>query len=109
MNIQDYKFNVGDKVITTDGRTGFITSVCMCDKCEERGFLEPFWKDDDEYYDHCISIFTAQNGFVGFYQIGKYKFNDFDKGQVLWEIAHYEKELKRLKKQLQVIEDVERI
>ena len=109
MNIQDYKFNVGDKVITTDGRTGFITTICMCDQCEERGFLEPFWIDDDDCYEHCISIYQAQQGFVNFYQIGKYKFHDFDKGLILWQIANYEKELKKLKKQLKVIEDVERI
>lgn len=107
MNIKDYEFNIGDIVITTEGKIGKITNICTCDRCEERGFYEPFWVDEDDDYEHCISIFAAQHSFIGFYQIGKYKFNDFDKGEVLREMASYEKELKRLRKQLKVIEELE--
>ena len=42
MNIKDYKFNVGDEVITTDGQHGKIVEICNCESCRSRGFLEPF-------------------------------------------------------------------
>ena len=107
MNIKDYEFNIGDLVITIEGVKGKITSICTCDRCEERGFYEPFWAGEDDDYERCISKFTAETGFNGFYQIGKYRFNDFDKSEVLREMAYYEDELKRLKRQLKVIEDTE--
>lgn len=103
MDIKDYKFNVGDKVITTEGVTGKITSICTCEDCTERGFFEPFWVGSDGGV-HCISIYDAKCKFPGYYQIGEYRFHDFDKGEVLLEMGHHEKELMRLKKQLQVIE-----
>lgn len=106
MNIKDYKFNVGDKVITTDGVVGKITSICTCSQCEERGFYEPTWENEygDEYY---ITINDAIFGFNTYYQIGEYHFNGLDKDEVLYDMAFYERELKKLKKQLKVIEELE--
>ncbi len=75
--------------------------------CQERGFYEPFWSTGDDNFDKCISIFTAQHGFIGFYKIGKYRFNDFDKAEVLQSMASYERELRQLRKQLKVIEELE--
>ena len=107
MNIKDYEFHIGDEVITTEGIKGKITSICTCDRCQERGFYEPFWTCEDDKWEHCIDKFTAECGFNGYYKIGKYRFNDFDKGEVLREMASYEDGLKRLRKQLKVIEELE--
>lgn len=107
MNIKDYKFHIGDEVITTEGVRGKITNICTCSLCEKRGFYEPFWKDENDKWEHCISIYDAESGFRSFYKIGKYRFNDFDKGEVLREMASYEDSLKRLRKQLRIIEELE--
>ena len=103
MNIKDYKFNVGDDVITIDGIKGKIVDICTCEQCEERGFHEPIWTSEDHGEDY-ITICDAQNGFNKYYQIGKYHFNDFDKDEVLWEIDYCNRKLKILEKQLKVIE-----
>lgn len=109
MNIKDYEFYVEDEVITTEGIRGKITSICTCDRCQERGFYELFWKDENEKYgyEHCISIYDAKSGFSSFYKIGKYRFSEFDKGEVLREMANYEDRLKQLRKQLKLIEELE--
>jgi hypothetical protein len=107
MDIKDYQFAVGDEVITTEGVKGKITSVCRCERCEERGFYEPFWTVDGSDYDHCIDIYDAKSGFSGFYKIGKYRFRDFNKDEVLREMASYEDGLKQLRKQLRLIEEYE--
>lgn len=106
MNIKDYKFEVGDKVITTEGETGKITHICTCDNCNSRGFHELFWVNDYNTED-CITKYQAETGFNGFYQIGSYRFNDFDKDEVLRDMAYHEEELKRLKKQLKLIEELD--
>lgn len=108
MDIKDYKFHIGDEVITTEGEKGRIVDICNCEYCQERGFFEPTWIDENNDYYHCITKITAEKGFRGYYKIGKYKFNnDFDKGAVLREIASYEDELRGLKKQLKTIEKLE--
>lgn len=107
MNIKDYEFHIGDEVITTEGVRGEITNICTCSSCEERGFYEPIWRDENDKREHYISIYDAKSGFSGFYKIGKYYFNDLNKGEVLREMASYEDELKRLRKQLRIIEELE--
>lgn len=107
MNIKDYDFNVGDEVITIEGARGKITAVCDCSSCQERGFYEPFWKDENDRWERCISIWDAKCGFNAYYKIGKYRFNDFDKSEVLRDMASCESELRRLKKQLKTIEELE--
>lgn len=109
MKISDYKFEIGDEVITVEGVKGKIVDICHCSACESRGFPEPVWvKDDDKsetrYY---IAITNARIGFLDFYKIGKYRFNDFEKGEVLREMAYHEDMLKKLRQQLRVIEAVE--
>lgn len=108
MNIQDYEFNIGDEVITSEGEKGAITRICTCSSCERRGFYEPFWADENDCWEHCISIYDAESGFSNFYKIGKYKFNNiFDKAEVLRTIECHEEELKKLRNQLKVIEELE--
>ena len=110
MNFSDYKFEVGDKVITIFGETGKICGFCTCDRCAERGYFEPMWvRDDGPYteYTEYISVYQAENGFNNFYRIGKYRFNDFDKDLLTDRITSYEEVLTRLKKQLANIEEIE--
>lgn len=107
MKLSDYKFNIGDEVITTDGIKGKIVGICTCGECEKRGFYEPIWRSEDAGYDKYITCWTAESGFAGFYSIGDYRFNEFDKGDVLREMADYEDTLKQLRKQLKVIEEIE--
>lgn len=110
MDIKDYKFNVGDRVITTEGETGRITCICTCDNCKSRGFYEVFWiRDNDvsDAWDEDITIYQAKNGFKGYYQIGEYRFNNLDKEKVIRDINNCEDKLKRLRKQLRVIEELE--
>lgn len=107
MNIKDYKFNVGDEVITTDGRHGKIVEICNCESCRSRGFLEPFWQPFDGGTEVCISIGVADADFDGYYRIGKYRFNEFDKTGVLRRISNCESELNELNAQLMFIEQQE--
>ena len=99
-----YKFKPGDEVVTTEGVKGKIIDICDCQNCFDRGFFEPRWIDEagNEQY---IDLYQALNGFPSYHKIGDYIFNDFDKGEVLAEMASYERELKRLRKQLKVIEE----
>lgn len=107
MNIKDYEFHEGDEIITTEGVKGKITRICTCKSCGIRGFYEPFWTSEDNDYEHCIAKYIAEMNFSGFYKIGKYRFNDFDKGEVLRDMASCEDRLKQLRKQLRIIEELE--
>ena len=107
MDIKDYEFHVGDEVITAEGVIGKITNICTCDRCERRGFYEPFWSTKNDKWEHCIHKYVAENGFRGFYKIGKYHFDDFDKGEVLRNMGYHEDQLKKLRNQLKVIEEYE--
>lgn len=110
MNISDYVFNVGDEVITIDGERGYISSICDCERCKERGFFEPVWLDEDG--DPCdITNVEAEGGFSSYYKIGNYRFNPFNKdGEygVKSQIASVEGWLARLKKRLALIEELEK-
>lgn len=107
MNPKDYEFHVGDEVITTEGVRGKITKICTCENCTQRGFYEPVWEEDERDREHYISIYDAEFGFSLFYKIGKYRFSDFDRAEVLREMTYCEDELKRLRKQLRVMEEME--
>lgn len=107
MNISDYVFNVGDEVITSEGIRGEIINVCDCDNCKERGFYEPVYRDeeDDEMW---ISDYEARRGFNHFYRIGKYTFGNLHKEPVKSKIAYLEERLIQLRKQLALIEELEK-
>lgn len=107
MNAKDYEFHIGDKVITTDGVVGEIADICRCENCEKRGFYEPIWVRYGADRDY-ITKWEAEHGFPGFYAVGKYRFNNFDKSQILADIKKHELELKRLQGQLSDIEFYER-
>ena len=39
--ITDIQFHEGDYVENSDGKIGYISSICHCDECKKRGFFEP--------------------------------------------------------------------
>lgn len=109
MKPSDYEFAIGDKVVTIYGEVGHIIDICKCRKCVERGFYEPTWKIDDSGDVDWITINNAERGFDDFYQIGKYRFgHTFNKSVVRAMIIEKEVELRRLKRQLQVTEELEK-
>lgn len=113
MEIKDYKFKVGDEVITIKGVRGFIDRICECSECQRRGFYEPVWSYHEgnelsgEWYEDYISATDAILGFPGYYKIGEYRFHDFDKAYILSQMASHEKEYQRLRKQFKLIEELE--
>ena len=107
MNVKNYHFEIGDEVITTRGEIGKIIDICKCEECTKRGFFEPIWVKDGNEYQKYIDIYDAKDNFSRFYKIGKYRFNDFDKAEVLESIDICESELKQLRKQLKLIEELE--
>ena len=107
IDIKDYEFHVGDEVITADGITGKIAGVCSCDRCIDRGYKEPYWVDEDGEYFY-ITNYTFANNFLDYYKIGEYIFNNIDKTSVLNGIAKCTKELSHYKKQLKVIEELQK-
>lgn len=107
MDVNDYKFDIGDEVITVDGRRGKIVDICDCTECRKRGFSEPVWQPFDSEIEEYIPIGTAKNNFSGYHRIGKYRFNDLDKAGVLLRIDSCESELLQLREQLIFIEGQE--
>lgn len=109
MKPSDYEFAVGDKVVTIYGVVGHVIDICRCDRCLERGFRELTWKIDDSGDVDWITIYDAERDFDDFYQIGKYRFgHGFDKTVLRLMIKEKETELANLKKQLEVMEELEK-
>lgn len=107
MNISDYKFELGDEVITISGKRGTIVRVCDCEMCAARGFYEPVYLLDGENHEDYISNLQAKLGFLSFYKIGKYYFNEFDRDDVSSELKWCEKQAEILKKRLAFMDKVE--
>lgn len=106
MNVSDYKFNIGDEVITTEGERGKIVYICECNQCKERAFCEPIWVKDDSNEEEYITNYAAQTGFKGFYKIGPYRFSEFQEKLLEIEIQDYEQEITKRRKQLAVIKEI---
>ena len=92
-----YTFKVGDKVITDDGRTGTIISICDCDRCKKRGFYEPE-VDFGDYTDY-IMISDKEDGFKSYYQIGDRVFGNLDEEPVIKELEEIGERYNKLIKQ----------
>ena len=105
VKLGEYEFCLGDTVITTDGIVGKIIGFCHCDECRKRGFLEPFWEDEES--DQFITKFDAETGLIGFHRIGKYPLYPFDKGWIEGEIEKLNAELVRFRGQLATINAIE--
>ena len=99
-------FKVGDKVITADGRTGVIESICDCNSCKERGFYEPTVKmtiGGDQIY---ITHNAKNNGFISFYQIGNQVFGNIDEeaeGRIRRQIVDLRHQLCEYESQLNML------
>lgn len=103
-----YTFKVGDKVITDDGRTGTITSICDCERCKKRGFYEPDVEMDFGVGRIWITDTDKENGFANFYQIGDQVFGNVDAEaserirkrivELHHEVIEYKAQLKMMKK-----------
>ena len=91
-------FKSGDKVITADGRTGTITSICKCDSCAKRGFYEPTIKMDDGSTEY-IMISDKEDGFKSYYQIGDGVFGNLDEESVIKELEEIGERYNKLIKQ----------
>lgn len=98
--LMEYDFKVGDVVIKDTGEVGIIESICDCDRCKARGFYEPRAKvtdSDDMIY---ITDTDKRNGFISFYQIGKYRFGNIDKESVERSIEYEKENIKEAHKRL---------
>ena len=100
-------FKVGDKVITSDGRTGTIESICNCDSCKRRGFYEPT-VDFGDYTDY-IMISDKEDGFKSYYQIGNHIFGNLDEESVSKELDECNKRKLQLYYQLGTIQELKMI
>ena len=96
-------FKVGDIVVTSDGRTGAIRSICYCDRCKERGFYEPKVEMDDGNTEY-IMISDKDDGFKSYYKIGDRVFGNLDDESVNKEIKECQKKLMQLYDQRYIIE-----
>lgn len=102
ISLIEYDFKVGDVVITDTGAVGVIEDICDCDRCKARGFYEPKVKvangADDTIW---ITNTDKENGFISFYQIGKYKFGNIDResveNSIKWANDSVKESIKRLK------------
>ena len=101
-------FKVGDNVVTSDGRTGVITSICNCDRCKKRGFYEPTAKMDDGNIEY-IMISDKDDGFKSYYKIGDKVFGNLDEEPVNKEIKECQKKLMQLYDQRYRIEKLKQL
>lgn len=104
-----YTFNVGDKVIASDGRTGTIVEICTCDRCKKRGFYEPKVQMDIGVAQIWITDTDKENGFRSFYQIGNRVFGNIDNEAseyILQRIEELEYELTEYEEQLEVVREL---
>ena len=109
-------FKVGDVVITDDGKTGVIKSLCTCERCKQRGFYEPKVAVDNDapFY---ISHVDRDEGFANFYRIGNRVFGNIDRSapsgiEEFISISKKKKkrlkaDIRRYKKQLKTIKTLE--
>lgn len=76
-NITDIQFHEGDFVESSDGKIGYISSICHCDECKKRGFFEPTITYSDGTTDY-ISNYSVKSVPFDYKQIGTQKFSTED-------------------------------
>lgn len=103
--LMEYDFKVGDEVITSRGQVGTIRSICYCDRCKARGFYEPKVEVTDGDDTIWITDTDKNNGFISFYQIGKYKFGNIDKESVERSIECENNNIKEARQRLKGYEN----
>ena len=96
-NTTDIQFHEGDFVESSDGKIGYISSICHCDKCKKRGFFEPTITYSDGTTDY-ISNYSVKTVSSDYKQIGTQKFSTED--ELRNRITTLEKENKKLKEEV---------
>lgn len=92
--ITDIQFHEGDYVENSNGKIGYISSICHCDECKKRGFFEPTITYSDGTTDY-ISNYSVETVSSDYKQIGTQKFSTED--ELRNRITALEKENKELK------------
>ena len=96
-NTTDIQFHEGDYVENSNGKIGYISSICHCDKCKKRGFFEPTITYSDGTTDY-ISNYSVKTVSSDYKQIGTQKFSTED--ELRNRITTLEKENKELKEEV---------
>ena len=84
-------FNIGDEVITSDGRKGKILDICHCEECERRGFYEPKVLYDEYDEVEYITNVDMERNFCNFYKIGNTVFGNADMSKIDYDISEYKR------------------
>lgn len=95
-------FRVGDRVVTNDGRVGFISEICDCESCKKRGFYEPTVTFEDRTTEY-VMISDKNNGFKSYYQIGRHVYGNFNEESVDKELEELAEQYRKLTKQKAII------
>ena len=96
-NITDIQFHEGDFVENSNGKIGYISSICHCDECKERGFFEPTITYSDGTTDY-INNYSIKSVPFDYKQIGTQKFSTED--VLRSRVVALEKENKELKEKV---------
>lgn len=96
-NTTDIQFHEGDYVENSNGKIGYISSICHCDECKERGFFEPTITYSDGTTDY-INNYSIKSVPFDYKQIGTQKFSTED--ELRNRIVALEKENKELKEKV---------
>ena len=96
-NTTDIQFHEGDFVESSDGKIGYISSICHCDECKKRGFFEPTITYSDGTTDY-ISNYSIKSVPFDYKQIGTQKFSTED--VLRSRVVALEKENKELKEKV---------
>ena len=88
-NKKNSLFNIGDEVITSDGRKGKIVDICHCEGCERRGFYEPKVLYDEYDEVEYITNVDKERNFCDFYKIGNTVFGNSDISKIDFDISEY--------------------
>lgn len=98
----NYEFHVGDYVETVDKEIGYISDICDCDRCKERGWLEPhiIFSDGEEDYISNYDVKCLSNRFA---RIGAYDFTKKEKKKI--EPLNYNASVDATIKQLSALKD----
>ena len=100
--ITDIQFHEGDYVENSNGKIGYISSICHCDECKKRGFFEPTITYSDGTTDY-ISNYSVETVSSDYKQIGTQKFSTED--ILKNKIAALEKENKELTEKVNYLTD----
>lgn len=103
IELLQYRFKIGDQVITSAGEVGTIKDICTCEKCKERGFFEPRIETEIGNWSIWITNTDKEDGFKSFYKIGDHIFGNIDEQDVLDNIEYKKDSIRDLQKQVKTL------